>query len=39
MQHQVKRILGVLNEALATNPFYGKKLREAGFTDARKSWD
>ncbi len=34
-RHQTTRIHGVLREVLATNPFYGKKLREAGFTDAR----
>jgi phenylacetate-CoA ligase len=34
-RHQTTRMQGVLREVLATNPFYGKKLREAGFTDAR----
>ncbi len=33
--HQTARMKGVLREVLATNPFYGEKLREAGFTDAR----
>ena len=34
-RHQTKRLQRVLREVLATNPFYGKKLREAGLTDAR----
>jgi phenylacetate-CoA ligase len=34
-RHQTARMQGVLREVLTTNPFYGKKLREAGFTDAR----
>jgi phenylacetate-CoA ligase len=34
-QHQMTRIQSLLREVLATNPFYGKKLREAGFADAR----
>jgi len=34
-RHQTKRTQVVLSEVLATNPFYRKKLREAGFTDAR----
>jgi phenylacetate-CoA ligase len=34
-RHQTTRIRGVLREVLATNAFYGKKLREAGVADAR----
>jgi phenylacetate-CoA ligase len=34
-RHQTTRMQGLLREVLATNPFYGKKLHEAGFTDAR----
>ena len=34
-RHQTVRLQGMLREVLATNPFYGKKLREAGLTDAR----
>jgi phenylacetate-CoA ligase len=34
-QHQTTRMQHLLHEVLAANPFYGKKLREAGFTDAR----
>jgi phenylacetate-CoA ligase len=34
-RHQTARMRGVLHEVLATNPFYGTKLREAGFVDAR----
>jgi phenylacetate-CoA ligase len=34
-QHQVARMQTLLREVLATNAFYGKKLRDAGFTDAR----
>jgi phenylacetate-CoA ligase len=34
-RHQTARMQGLLREVLATNPFYGKKLRQAGFTDAR----
>ncbi len=34
-RHQTTRMQGLLREVLATNPFYGKKLREAGVTDAR----
>ncbi len=33
--HQTKRLRGLLEELLASNPFYGKKLREAGFSDIR----
>jgi phenylacetate-CoA ligase len=32
-QHQTTRMQAVLGEVLATNPFYRKKLREAGLTD------
>ena len=34
-RHQTARMQGVLREVLETNPFYGKKLREAGLTNAR----
>jgi phenylacetate-CoA ligase len=34
-QHQTARMQGVLREVLASNPFYGRKLREAGLADAR----
>jgi phenylacetate-CoA ligase len=33
--HQMSRMRVLLKELLASNPFYGSKLREAGFTDAR----
>jgi phenylacetate-CoA ligase len=34
-RHQVTRIQRLLHETLASNPFYGRKLREAGIGDAR----
>ncbi len=34
-QHQTARMQKLLQEVLASNSFYGKKFREAGFTDAR----
>ncbi|HEX7592918.1 MAG TPA: hypothetical protein VF429_01985 [Anaerolineae bacterium] len=34
-RHQTARMQTLLREALASNPFYGKKLRDAGLTDAR----
>jgi phenylacetate-CoA ligase len=33
--HQMSRMRVLLRELLASNPFYGKRLLEAGFTDAR----
>ena len=33
--HQVSRMRALLKELLASNPFYGTRLRAAGFTDAR----
>jgi phenylacetate-CoA ligase len=33
--HQISRMRTLLNELLASNPFYGKGVRDAGFTDAR----
>src|SRR5512135_2017760 len=33
--HQVSRLRMLLNELLASNPFYGTKLRGVGLTDAR----
>jgi phenylacetate-CoA ligase len=33
--HQALRLQALLKELLASNPFYGKKLRESGFTDAQ----
>jgi phenylacetate-CoA ligase len=33
--HQMLRMRVLLKELLASNPFYGSRLREAGFTDAR----
>jgi phenylacetate-CoA ligase len=33
--HQLSRLRMLLKELLATNPFYGEKLRNAGITDAR----
>lgn len=34
-RHQTARMQTLLSELLASNSFYGKKLRDAGFTDAR----
>jgi phenylacetate-CoA ligase len=34
-QHQIARMQTLLREVLASNAFYGKKLRDAGVTDAR----
>ncbi|CAG0941921.1 phenylacetate-CoA ligase [Anaerolineae bacterium] len=34
-QHQTARMQTLLHEVLTSNAFYGKKLRDAGFTDAR----
>jgi phenylacetate-CoA ligase len=34
-RHQMLRLQALLEELLASNPFYGGKLRAAGFTDAR----
>ena len=34
-QHQTARMQTLLRETLASNAFYSKKLRDAGFTDAR----
>ena len=33
--HQTARMQTLLKHVLASNPFYGKKLRDAGITDAR----
>jgi len=33
--HQISRLRVLLKELIASNPFYGKTLRDAGFTDAR----
>ena len=33
--HQMSRLQTLLKELLASNPFYGTRLRDAGFTDAR----
>jgi phenylacetate-CoA ligase len=33
--HQLSRMQALLKELLASNPFYGSKLRDAGLTDAR----
>jgi phenylacetate-CoA ligase len=33
--HQTSRLQMLLKELLASNPFYGAKLRESGFTDVR----
>jgi phenylacetate-CoA ligase len=33
--HQMLRMRVLLKELLASNPFYGTRLRDAGFTDAR----
>ena len=33
--HQTSRLQMLLKELLASNSFYGRKLRESGFTDAR----
>jgi phenylacetate-CoA ligase len=33
--HQMSRMRVLLKELLASNPFYGKRLRDAGFKDAR----
>ena len=33
--HQMSRMRALLKELLASNPFYGTRLRDAGFTDAR----
>jgi phenylacetate-CoA ligase len=33
--HQMSRMRALLRELLASNPFYGSRLREAGLTDAR----
>ncbi len=40
-RHQAARMQTLLREVLASNSFYGKKLRDAGLTDARdfKSFD
>ncbi len=35
-RHQTARMQTLLSEVLASNPFYGKKLRDAGLTDARE---
>ena len=35
ISHQTSRLQALLKELLATNPFYGKKLRACGFTDSR----
>ncbi len=35
-QHQLTRIQHLLHEVLASNPFYRRKLRSAGFTDVRE---
>jgi phenylacetate-CoA ligase len=35
IKHQISRIQVLLKELLASNPFYGAQLRDAGFTDAR----
>ena len=34
-RHQTARMQTLLRHVLATNAFYGKKLRDAGFSDAR----
>src|SRR5450756_1416610 len=34
-RHQTARMQTLLREVLASNSFYGKKLRDAGLTDAR----
>jgi hypothetical protein len=33
--HQMSRLRVLFKELLASNPFYGKRLRDTGFTDAR----
>ncbi len=33
--HQISRLRVLLRELLASNPYYGARLRDAGFTDAR----
>jgi phenylacetate-CoA ligase len=33
--HQMSRLRTLLKELLASNPFYGMRLRDAGFTDVR----
>ena len=35
VKHQMSSMRVLLKELLASNPFYGTKLRDAGFTDAR----
>jgi phenylacetate-CoA ligase len=34
-EHQLSRLRMLLKELIASNPFYGKRLRDAGITDAR----